>query len=81
VYHCEHLDEDARAEAERYRRDLGILPDDREPKRMKSAEHPAFVTRVDTRNDAEKRRREREEKTKRNIAKPAEASKRRNRLR
>lgn len=81
VYVCEHLDEAAQEEAERYRRELGILPDDGEVKRMKTAEYPAFVTRVDTRIDAERRRREREEKTKRNRAKAAKASKRRNRRR
>lgn len=81
VYLCEYLDEDAREEAERYRHELGILPDDRELKRMKSSEYPSFVTRADTRIDPEKRRREREEKTKRNRAKAAKASKRRNRRR
>ncbi|WP_124493475.1 hypothetical protein [Burkholderia contaminans] len=81
VYICEYLDGDAREEAERYRHELGILPDDRELKRMKSAEYPSFVTRADTRIDPEKRRRVREEKTKRNRAKAAKASKRRNRRR
>ncbi|WP_175772431.1 hypothetical protein [Paraburkholderia phenazinium] len=81
VYLCEHLDDDARAEAEHYRTELGILPDDRELKRMKSAEYPRFVTRVDARIDQEKQRREREERTKRNRAKTAKASKRRNRRR
>lgn len=79
VYLCEQLTDDEREEAERYRRELGILSDDLELKRMRSAEYPAFVTKVDTKFDANKRRHEREQRTKRNRAKAAQASKRRNR--
>ena len=77
VYICEHLDEAEQAEIERYRRELGILPDDRELKMMRATEYPAFVTKV----DIESRRMERDKKTKRNRAKMAKISKRKNRKR
>ncbi|MEW9584692.1 hypothetical protein [Paraburkholderia sp. DGU8] len=79
VYLCGHLADDEREEAERYRRELGILSNDLELKHVRATEYPNFVTNVDTKPDVERLRRERELRTRLNRAKAARASKRKNR--
>ncbi|MBN3757499.1 hypothetical protein G3N95_31550 [Paraburkholderia sp. Tr-20389] len=79
VFNCEHFSDEDRAEAERYRRDLGIVREGLEVKRMHASEYPDFITRADTAAQDAKFAQARQEKRKRNRAKMAKASKRRNR--
>ncbi|SAK48001.1 hypothetical protein AWB80_01169 [Caballeronia pedi] len=80
VYICEHLGDEEREEAERYRQELGILPDNMELKRMSTAEFPAFVTKAQpVKNDT--KRPSKNDERKRNRSKMAKASRKRNRRR
>ncbi|MDO3521956.1 hypothetical protein [Ralstonia pseudosolanacearum] len=77
VYIADDFNEEVRAEAERYRAELGILPDSLELQRATATEYPEFVS-ADSNRSAAKAKSKRE-KTKKSRAKAARASKRRNR--
>ncbi len=77
VYIADDFNEEVRAEAERYRAELGILPDNLEVQRATATEYPEFG-HADSKRSAAKGKSKRE-KTNKNRAKAARASKRRNR--
>lgn len=77
VYIADDFNEEVRAEAERYRTELGILPHNLELQRATATEYPEFA-HSDPNRPASKGK-SRKEKTKKNRAKMAQASKRRNR--